>query len=303
MMIALTGSEAGERPMANKASQRALEAMAMRKIVSTLFRVRRLLDEEQRAAIGDSIRTLIANRNDYLAEFQNLAFWEEAPSYLGSRYKIAGADADSVTVCLEETMMFFALSRLTELAECFDKGHLDRTAELSRLLAIKLGADTAFVHNLFFAARLHDIGLIGVPSALLRRRGTLDIYEQEVVDSHTRIGAFIVNTFIRQLGVETGPLTVAKEISFHHHDRFDGQGVHPFGGKNIPYSARIFAVVDTYDNLRRERPHRPANDHASSLVLMKACNEGAFRQFDPDILKTFLCAEQSVSALYRAMGI
>lgn len=134
------------------------------------------------------------------------------------------------------------------------------------------------IKALHAGALLHDIGKLAVPDHILNKPGELTQPEFDRMKIHTTIGAQILER------VEF-PYPVTP-IVLHHHERWDGRG-YPDGlrGEAIPMTARIIAVVDTFDTVREDRPYRPGmtRDEASTLL-----QRGAGTQFDPTVVETFL---------------
>src|SRR5439155_9225196 len=106
---------------------------------------------------------------------------------------------------------------------------------------------------------LHDIGKVGLPDSLLSKPGPLDPAERALVQTHPIIGATMLDALTREHGDSLGFLGVALVIVRYHHERYNGQG-YPDGlcGDAIPPPARLAALADVYDALRRQRFHKPA---------------------------------------------
>ncbi len=130
------------------------------------------------------------------------------------------------------------------------------------------------------AAPMHDIGKIGIPDAILLKSERLTQAEHEVMKTHTNIGAEVF------AGSKVPMLRMAWEIAQYHHERWDGKG-YPQGlaGKNIPESARILAIIDTYDLLTHDTPGRPALSESDALAEME---QESGKQFDPLLLSAFV---------------
>ena len=157
-------------------------------------------------------------------------------------------------------------------------GSLDRLAVAAREVAAGLGLTPAQGEALELGARLHDIGEVRTPEALLARRETLSGVERAVVEQHPRVGVEIL---------EAVPLlTPALDVVGSHHERWDGGG-YPQGlrGEEIPLVARIFAVVDTLDALTHDRPYRSACEVPEALAMVEA---EADKQFDPRVVAAVL---------------
>jgi putative two-component system response regulator len=175
------------------------------------------------------------------------------------------------------------IERLAVAAEYRDDDtgrHTIRVGELSAALARKLGMRSDYVRVLERAARLHDIGKIGIPDALLLKTTALNDEEMTVMRTHTTIGG-------RILGGSTAPvLQLAEVIALSHHERWDGVG-YPDGlrGDAIPLAGRIVAVADAYDALTNDRPYRRAKPPTAALVEIET-HRGT--QFDPTIVDALL---------------
>ncbi len=126
-------------------------------------------------------------------------------------------------------------------------------------------------------AQLHDIGKIGVPDAILRKREPLTADERTVIRTHP--------TQAYRLLYPVSYLRPALDIPCYHHEKWDGTG-YPEGRKHeqIPFSARLFAVVDVWDALLSNRPYRPAWSRDAGLDYIR-CQSG--KHFDPQVAAAF----------------
>jgi HD-GYP domain-containing protein (c-di-GMP phosphodiesterase class II) len=153
------------------------------------------------------------------------------------------------------------LANALEAKDPCTSGHSARVAELARQLALHLDLPRSTAETIAQAARLHDLGKIGIPESILRKPGPLTKDEWEIMRRHPVTGAQIV-----------APLEFFDDgaiIVRHHHERLDGSG-YPDGlsGDAIPLGARIVAVADVYDALTSSRPYRAAltRQHAIDLI-------------------------------------
>ncbi len=142
--------------------------------------------------------------------------------------------------------------------------HSWRVAELSEMMAERIGLRKEWVERIHVAAHLHDIGKIGVPDYVLHKDGTLSPEEFVVMKTHPVVGHSIVSK-----------LAVLEDISLyirHHHERVDGKG-YPDGlsGNAIPMGARIIAVADTFDAVTSHRSYRPARSMEQAFEVISAC--------------------------------
>ena len=168
--------------------------------------------------------------------------------------------------------------------------HIIRSQHYVRALAKKLlsqgkleGGDLEDrCEALYSAAPLHDIGKVGIPDAILLKKGKLTDTEWEVMKTHTLIGERILSAKSFSLENESVVLKLAKEIAGSHHENWDGTG-YPRGsvGREIPQSARIMAVADVYDALVTERPYK----HAwSTHEVLDYVNQLRAQKFDPEVV-------------------
>ncbi len=173
-----------------------------------------------------------------------------------------------------------------EARDVCTRGHSERVGALARRLAGALGLPPAEIDTVTQAGRLHDIGKIGVPETVLRKRGPLDQVEWELVFNHPLIGAQIVAPFDFFAG---SGLAIR-----HHHERWDGSG-YPDGlaGRAIPLAARIVAVADVFDALTSDRPYRAALGGGAALAYLAG---EAGRTLDPDVVAAFLSTARDPEA-------
>jgi len=153
------------------------------------------------------------------------------------------------------------LANALEAKDPYTRGHSERVGAASRRVAVALGLRPPEVDIVGQAGLLHDIGKIGVPEAVLHKRGELDAHEWALMRRHPLTGAQIVSPFEF---FATGALTIR-----HHHERLDGSG-YPDGlaGEAIPIGARIVAVADVYDALTSDRPYRTALPREAALEYL-----------------------------------
>ena len=187
--------------------------------------------------------------------------------------------------------VLFAMAKMAESHDGETEGHLRRMQEYVRVLALELAAspewpilaDRAFVEELVRCVPLHDIGKIGIPDAVLGKADPLTTQERELV-RRTRSPARPSSMPLREHGESLTFLGVARAIVRHHHERWDGTGYPDrLAGERIPATARLVAIADVYDSLRRHRPDRSAMSHVDATHAINS-SEG---QFDPAVLAAF----------------
>lgn len=171
-----------------------------------------------------------------------------------------------------------ALSALVTAAETKDPhsvGHSARMAILVEWLVEPMSLSVQEVSALRFAAMLHDVGKVGLPTRLVRRPGDLTRDDLLVLAGHSNQGADLLRgvTFLED----------SLEGIRHHHERWDGRG-YPDGlvGEDIPVISRIIAVADAFDSLTMDRPSRGALGREAALLEMRS---RATSQFDPAIVE------------------
>ena len=168
-------------------------------------------------------------------------------------------------------------TRMLELRDSEPKGHSKRVTELAVDLARVLGLGEQEVMRIRRGALLHDVGKMGIPDTILLKAGSLTDEEWVIMRQHPVIA-------YEQLG-SIAEFQMALEIPYCHHENWDGTG-YPRGlaGEAIPFAARLFALVDTWDILRSDRPFRKAwpEDKVKTYIL-----ERAGKNFDPYLATKF----------------
>jgi HD-GYP domain-containing protein (c-di-GMP phosphodiesterase class II) len=153
------------------------------------------------------------------------------------------------------------LANALEAKDPYTRGHSERVGALAGRLAIALAMPADEADTIAQAGLLHDIGKIGVPEAVLRKRGPLAQDEWELMRRHPILGAQIVAPFEF---FAAGALAIR-----HHHERYDGSGYPDrLVGTSIPAAARVVAVADVYDALTSDRPYRAALSAPAALELI-----------------------------------
>jgi len=175
------------------------------------------------------------------------------------------------------------LERLAVTAELRDDStgqHSYRVGKLASLLAHEFGCDEDTCYMIELAARLHDIGKIGVPDAILLKADRLNEAELNIMRTHTTVGAELLSKS------NIPHMQMAEEIARHHHEWWDGMG-YPgnLSGSGIPLSARITAIADVFDALTHTRPYKtawPVDAALDEIAELKGS------QFDPQLADLFI---------------
>lgn len=178
--------------------------------------------------------------------------------------------------------------------------HLWRTRAYMRVILESLNKGLPFsrqgIEIIASASALHDIGKIGIPDSILLKAGKLDPDEMKVMKTHPTLGSDAILETMQYL-TGNGSLMYAREIAEYHHERWDGEGYpHGLKGTTIPLTARIMAVVDSYDALRSVRPYKEAFSHE---VAMSTIESESGSHFDPDIVDVFFEKENLIYELSK----
>jgi response regulator RpfG family c-di-GMP phosphodiesterase len=176
-----------------------------------------------------------------------------------------------------------SLVRTLEARDAYTSGHSARVRRYSLLLAKALDLGRREQHQLSLAAKLHDIGKVGIPEEILNKPGRLTTEEYRLVCEHPVIGERILSPVVRD------PVVLA--AIRHHHERPDGSG-YPDGlkGAHLPLLARIIAIADSFDALTSNRAYRNALPEDEAIEIIRA---GAGSQFDPEFVRAFLAVSRA----------
>jgi putative nucleotidyltransferase with HDIG domain len=205
----------------------------------------------------------------------------------GSEVQLIEETFRSLAVSLEESQRarersyVEAVGAVVTAADARDhetSGHSFRVALYAVALAKAMGLHGEPLKAIEWGALLHDVGKMVVPDEILRKMGPLTDEEWHIMKQHPTWG-------FDMLAEVSFLQPAALEIIYSHHERWDGQG-YPRGiaAESIPLSARIFAVVDTYDAITSDRPYRRARPHQ---VAVNELQRVAGQQLDPAVVEVF----------------
>jgi len=165
--------------------------------------------------------------------------------------------------------------------------HSKRVACHTLVLARQLTDDRDSLKQVYWGALLHDIGKIAIPDVILLKQGKLTHDEWQVMRTHPQRGYDIVAAipFMQQ----------AAQIILHHEERYDGKGYPAaLSGEDIPWGARLFAVIDTLDAMTNDRVYRKAmsfDDAKEEIIKLSG------QQFDPQAVTAFLAEEKTLKEM------
>jgi PAS domain S-box-containing protein len=158
--------------------------------------------------------------------------------------------------------------------------HTERVGTMSAEIGERMGLSDESLVLLREAAPLHDIGKLAIPDRVLLKPGRLTEGEQELMQTHTTLGARLL------FGSRSPALQLAGVIAESHHEWWDGSG-YPQGliGSDIPLVGRIVTVADVFDALTHDRPYKSAWPVDQAMALIRST---AGSQFDPNVVESFL---------------
>lgn len=183
-----------------------------------------------------------------------------------------------ITLRKQAKQTFERIMDLLEKRDHYTHHHSESVGELTRKIADRLRVGPEEKEDIVSAARVHDIGKLGIPDSILLKKGDLDDEEWETMKEHPVIGADILS--------ELKIYEDAAEVVKYEHERWDGSG-YPEGlsGEEIPLGSRIVAVADVWNALRTERPYRGP---LSSEQAREEIKDMAGKTLDPEVVEALL---------------
>jgi len=231
-------------------------------------RIRKLCAEADKNPIKLSIALGVAQIIDEDQSYEEVFKKAEDRMY---RNKIAGSEStsNSIILSLENTL----LEKSHET-----KDHAERMNKLVIRFAEELDLSTSQIDNLKLLSRLHDIGKVSIPEKILKKPDKLTEQEFKTIKNHPESGYRIVKSIPELASVAEGVLS--------HHERWDGKG-YPQGlaGEAIPYTARIIAIIDSFDVMTNQRSYKSAVSQKEALFEIERCSGS---QFDPYLAEKFI---------------
>ena len=172
------------------------------------------------------------------------------------------------------TTTLAALTSTVEAKDDYTACHGEDVAVLAERVALRMSLSSAQARDVRYAAMLHDLGKVAVPSEILLKPGPLTDDEWVTMRSHAAIGGELVGRI--DAFAHLAPAVRAS------HERWDGGG-YPDGlaGEAIPLAARIIAACDTYDAIVTDRPYRPARAPREAYEELRRV---AGAQLDADVV-------------------
>lgn len=242
-------------------------------------------------SIGELLYIYLSDKVDILA----LVFIFSIPMYYFTSLIVAYAKFQTITLrrLINEINQSYedmesALIKALEAKDLYTQGHSERVCRLVSQIISKMVLEEDEKKEILRAAKLHDIGKIGIKDEILNKPGRLTEEEFAQIMDHPIIGYEIIKK-IKNME------NIAKIIR-HHHERYDGNG-YPDGlkGEEIPLGSRIIAVADSFDAMISKRSYRDAFTVAQAVKEIKQ-NSG--KQFDPQVVSSFMYAIQEIGLDY-----
>ena len=211
-------------------------------------------------------------------------------------------------VQLTQDAAIYGLGMLAEFRDTETGAHIRRTQSYVGVLARELKRyprfawffDERTINLLIKSAPLHDIGKVGIQDKILHKPGPLTPSEFELIKQHTLLGHQVVERIEAAMHDKSASsfLRFAKEVTYTHHERWDGSGYHGLRQEEIPISGRLMALADVYDALTSQRVYKSAYTHEEALqIISQGDGRTLPEHFDPDVLQVFMDNHQQFKAI------
>lgn len=193
-------------------------------------------------------------------------------------------DASQYKKLSEQSLL--AITHAIEAKDPYTKGHSERVAKYSEMIARKMGYSDDDAKTLYTMALMHDVGKIGIPDAIINKPGALTDEEFKIIKSHPIIGADILK--------EVDAFEKISEIALNHHERVDGKG-YPNGltGDEISDEVAIVSVADAYDAMTSRRSYRDIMDQAEVRAEIKKGIGTQFKKRQAEAMLEIIDADKS----------
>ncbi|MBW4687641.1 MAG: two-component system response regulator [Komarekiella atlantica HA4396-MV6] len=174
--------------------------------------------------------------------------------------------------------VLFSIAMSIESRDPNTGDHCERLVKLGQAFGEYLNLSRYQIRDLMWGGYLHDIGKVGIPDAVLLKKGKLSPEDWKIMRQHVLIGEKICQPLRSMRGVIP--------IIRHHHERWDGSGYPDrLKGDNIPFLAQVFQLIDIYDALTSERPYKRAFTSEEALLVMQEETDSGWR--NPELMQQF----------------
>lgn len=210
--------------------------------------------------------------------------WNAVPELRRAHAALWAAAAEAVTRHVEEGESLSAQYQ----AACDMWSHGLRCAEYMRIMT----ACQEDSQKLTLAAAWHDVGKLCIPATVLMAPRELTVDERQIVERHAVQGREVALRAGKLLVTAGSALQCVSNMAASHHERWDGNG-YPDGLKEeeIPFEARMMAIIDVYDVVTTVRSYKSASSHKTACETL-ATEAGS--HFDPELVKRFLAIESDI---------
>jgi putative two-component system response regulator len=223
------------------------------------------------------------------------------------RERTLALEQQTQTLRRMQNSLVFVLANMVENRDKLTGKHIEHTTRyISLLLGAMLdkgvyadevnawiagpgGRESTGLDVIISSSRLHDIGKVAVPDAILNKPDSLTDEEYKLMKTHVEAGEKIIENIINEAGEDIF-LRNALLFAAHHHERWDGAG-YPRGlkGADIPLQGRVMALADVYDALTSVRSYKSARTHEETVETIRS---GAGTHFDPALVEVFLSVSE-----------
>jgi putative two-component system response regulator len=175
--------------------------------------------------------------------------------------------------------VLFSMAKAVESRDPNTGDHCERLVKMGKSFGEYIQLSRAEIKNLMWAGYLHDIGKVGIPDAVLLKKGKFTPEERQIMNNHVLIGEQICKPLRSMRGVIP--------IIRYHHERWDGSG-YPDGlvEMEIPFLAQVFQIIDIYDALTSERPYKLAFTPTEALRIIAEETANGWR--NPQLVEQFI---------------
>jgi len=198
----------------------------------------------------------------------------------------------------------------------YTEQHSERVKEYSAHIARALNLDEDTIECCKYAGLMHDIGKIGISAEILNKTTPLKRKEVFIIRRHPLIGEIFLSNGRITKHILRGRIRLAsvlnilnrddccvskkiRETAFCHHERFNGKGYpRKLKGKEIPLTASILGIADSFDAMTTPRPYRSKMTFDSALQKL-TYEQKEYKLFDSDAFDAFLHARDGIAALYK----
>lgn len=184
-----------------------------------------------------------------------------------------------------EAGIFAQLSQTVEIKNGVGKNHLENVSNITFCLCAQLGLSEDEIRQIGYASMLHDIGKIVIPEEIIKKQGYLTEDEKNLMRFHAEAGYKLLSCIPGEF------MSLAAEIAYYHHEKYDGTGYYGKKGEDIPLSARIVSVADVFDALTSSRSYKTAWTDERAIEYLK---ENSGTSFDENVVNAFLDCYQTI---------